>query len=341
MSNQPALDVRNLSVSYRVGGEALPALRSVDVTLHRGEVIGVVGESGCGKSTLSLALLGLLPDNGTITGGQILLDGHDLTDLGERQLRALRGPELAMIFQDPSTSLNPTFKVGVQLREILRAHGHLEQGGSPDRRAAETLAAVGLPEPVQIMQRYPHELSGGMQQRVMIAFALMLRPSVLVADEPTSALDVTLQAQILRLIRQLSREFQTGTLLISHDLGAVTSVCDRVVVMYGGEAVETGSVDDLFRAPLHPYTRALLRSVPSRRERGRPLAGIPGRVPPLNELPRGCVFADRCLHAREVCTTQRPAAVQVGSRSVACLAFDGSSSYGQPPEELRRAAGGS
>ena len=326
----PVLTVDDLDVTYHVQAGALPALRGISFELRQGEILGVVGESGCGKSTLSAALLRLLAANGEISGGRILLGERDLARVSDRELRQIRGQEIAMIFQDPLTSLNPTFRVGTQLVAAQRAHrsGKVDQSTAAlRRRAIEMLTTVGLPDARERIDYYPHQFSGGMRQRIMIAMALLLRPEVLIADEATSALDVTLQAQILELFRDLRREQDTSMLFISHDIGVISELCDRMIVMYAGRAVEQGTVHDVLTDPKHPYTQALLDSVPSKDRRGQRLATIPGRVPSLSELPPGCEFADRCPHAQSVCREPGVPDTQLADRVVRCLIHEPTSDY--------------
>jgi oligopeptide/dipeptide ABC transporter ATP-binding protein len=322
------LEVEGIDVVYHTSQGALPALRDVGFSVAPGEILGIVGESGCGKSTLSSALLRLLPPNGEITGGQIRLKGRDLLRESEEQMRRLRGRELAMIFQDPLTSLNPAFTVGTQLVDVQAAHRskRADRKGMR-RRAVETLEQVGIPDAAERINDYPHQFSGGMRQRIMIAMALMLEPALLIADEPTSALDVTLEAQILELLKRLRREHETTILFISHDLGVIAQLCDRVVVMYAGHTVEEGDVESIFARPLHPYTRALLAAVPSRMHRGGSLATIPGRVPSLSALPRGCTFADRCPHAQDVCRRDEVRYLDLEGRRVRCAMHDPASGF--------------
>lgn len=319
----PLLEVADLDVTYHSEGRPLPALRGVNVTARPGEIIGIVGESGCGKSTLSAALLGLLPANGEITGGRVHYRGQDLLNLDPERRRALRGAELSMVFQDTHTSLNPTLTIGSQMGDVLRAHssGRAERA-TIRRRLTEMLERVGIPDAGTRLGAYPHEFSGGQRQRVMIAMALLLEPALLIADEVTSALDVTLEAQILQLLCDLRDERGTAILLVTHDLGVVAQVCDRVIVMYAGRTVEEASVTDLFDRPRHPYTQALLASIPSRRWRGQELPTIPGRVPSLADLPAGCAFANRCPHAMPVCDQRPPRSVHLAGRHVSCHLTD-------------------
>ncbi len=318
------LALENLGVEYESRGATMRVLPGVTLELHRGEVVGLVGESGSGKSTLALAILRLLPANGRIVGGQVLLDGAvDLARLKDDALREMRGPKVAMVFQDPLTSLNPTFKIGGQMVDVQAAHAP-RRVRRADRKvflakAVSLLEKVGLPDPDQIVRSYPHQLSGGMRQRVMIAMALSLEPELLIADEPTSALDVTLEAQILALLRSIQESRNLTILFVTHDLNVVAQICDRVVVMYAGEIVEQGKVLDVFERPQHPYTEALLKAVPTRRNRGRTLATIPGQVPSLLGELRGCRFADRCDYARPCCRAEPPPVVASGaSQAVRC-----------------------
>lgn len=323
------LEVTDLNVVYHTEGGALPVLRDVELALGEGEIVGIVGESGCGKSTLSATILRLLPPNGQIVGGSLRYRGRDIVRMSDEEVRGLRGAEISMIFQDPLTSLNPTFTVWAQLRDAVRAHPGAESAsrGGIRRRALEALADVGIPDPNDRLADYPHQFSGGMRQRIMIAAALLLEPTMLIADEPTSALDVTLQAQILSLLSRLRRSHGTAILFISHDLGLVAQLCDRVIVMYCGQVVECGSVVDVYDRPRHPYTRALLASIPSRDRRGERLAVIGGRVPSLSLLPPGCSFNDRCQHAQAVCRERAPGLVAVGAHTARCLAYDPGSGH--------------
>ncbi len=312
------LRVEGLEVVYHAGGR-LPALRVVDLEVAPGEVVGVVGESGCGKSTLAQSLLGLLPANAEVTAGRIELAGRDLLALGEEERRRLRGAVASAVFQDPVASLNPVLTVRTQLRDVQRAHRPLPRQ-QLEQRAVELLAQVGIADPERVLGRYPHQLSGGMCQRVMIALAIAASPQLLIADEPTSALDVTIAAQIVEVLRQQREERGMAILLISHDLGLVAQLCERVLIMYAGQVVEEAGVEELFARPRHPYTQALLAAIPSLRPHAG-LRGIPGRVPSLSALPPGCSFADRCPHAVPVC--RRPArAVKVASARVRCHLYD-------------------
>jgi oligopeptide/dipeptide ABC transporter ATP-binding protein len=325
----PLLEVEGLEVCYHVRSGTLKALADVTFDIKPGEILGIVGESGCGKSTLSLALLRLLPPNGEITSGRMLFKSRDLVGLSAEEMRELRGSELVMIFQDPLTSLNPTFTVGTQMIDIQKAHER--RGGASGealrRRAMEMLEQVGIPDVRDRIGDYPHQFSGGMRQRIMIASALMLEPALLIADEPTSALDVTLEAQIIELLKRLRETHGTAVIFISHDLGVVSQICDRVVVMYAGRAVEEADVVSIFEHPRHPYTQALLAAIPSHRRRGDPLATIPGRVPSLSALPPGCKFVERCPHARTMCNEHEPELKRADGGRVRCFIYDPASGY--------------
>jgi len=312
------LQVEDLKVKYHIREGTLTALRDVSFQVNPGEIVGVVGESGCGKSTVATAVMRLLPPNGEIAGGRMLFQGRDLCGLDEEEMRSLRGKEISMIFQDPMTSLNPFFSVETQMLDALRAHR--ASAGLAELRALaiEMLNRVGIPDPEIRIKEFPHQFSGGMRQRIMVAIALASHPALLVADEPTSALDVTLEAQIVDLIRNLRDELGTAVLYITHDLGVVAQLCDRVIVMYAGNIVESGDVYNSFARPQHPYTQALLRSHPSLSARRSRLVTIPGRVPSLRDLPPGCKFAPRCHRAEEICRTTEPVALQLATQTVLC-----------------------
>ena len=310
--------LEGLTVEFARGGASYPAVK--DVTLHvaPGEMVALVGESGCGKTLTALATLGLLPLGARVSRGKILLGGTELGSLDQDQWDRYRGKDLAMIFQEPMTALNPLMKVGRQVGEAARMHGAGKEEAR--RRALEAMAQVGLPDPERLYEEYPHQLSGGMRQRVMIAMALINRPRLLVADEPTTALDVTIQAQIMELLQQMNRELGTAVLLISHDLGVVRRLCSRVYLMYAGSLVEWGSTEEVLASPLHPYTKGLLDSIPSWEKRGTPLSSIPGAVPALEERrSQGCPFYDRCPRRREVCQEKPlPLAVR-GTQGARCV----------------------
>ena len=313
-------DVRNLEVKYHTRAGVITAVRDISFDVQDGEILGIVGESGCGKSTVASAMMRLLPPNGRISRGQILFKGRDLCTMREDELRTLRGSEISVIFQDPMTGLNPVFDVQSQMLDVLRAHTRGQTTPSLRQRALQMLERVGIPDAAERIHYYPHQFSGGMRQRILIAMALMSHPAVLIADEPTSALDVTLEAQILELIRGLRAELGTAIIYISHDLGVIAQLCDRVVVMYAGQIVEKGDCAAIFRDPRHPYTRALLAAHPSHRHNVERLAAIPGRVPDLTALPAGCRFADRCEYAEPLCHAQEPGYVLSDGRQVLCHA---------------------
>ncbi len=323
------LQVQGLDVVYHSHAGPLKALHDVTFEVKPGEIVGLVGESGCGKSTVASALLQLLPPNGEVTAGEVTFRGKNLRTLDARSLRRMRGTEIAMIFQDPTTSLNPVFTVGRQLRDIRLAHAGSLQGGQQDlhRQIVEVLERVGIPDAEERIDQFPHEFSGGMRQRIMIAMALMSKPGLLIADEPTSSLDVTLEAQIIELIRRLRYEYDTSLLFISHDLGVIAQLCDRVAVMYAGRVVEQDDVFSIFEHPRHPYTQALLASVPSRRNRGQRLMAVPGRVPSLLDLPRGCKFVARCSFAHPVCEQREPGFFGTNGRGVRCHMYDPALAY--------------
>jgi peptide/nickel transport system ATP-binding protein len=332
-SSHPLLDVQGLSTVFDVGGRPLPAVDDVSFEVRQGETLGVVGESGCGKSMIALSILRLVPPPGRIARGRVLFNGRDLLTLPEREMRKVRGAGISLIFQEPMTALNPVFTVGDQIAEAITVHG-LATNAEARRRAVELLEAVRVPDPAGRARDYPHQLSGGMRQRVLIAMALACRPSLVIADEPTTALDVTIQAQILDLLAEMRVAFKLSMVLISHDFGVIAASADRVAIMYAGRIVEQGPVRDLFRAPAHPYTKALLASIPGGRV-GRRLNAIEGTVPSLTELPTGCAFAPRCPEAMAECRQQRPDRSSLGiDHDVRCFAARGQDSEAriQKPE---------
>jgi peptide/nickel transport system ATP-binding protein len=307
----PLLEVRNLSTWLDSGSEVVRAVDGVSFSVGRGETFALLGESGCGKSMTALSLMRLLPDAGRIVGGQALLDGTDLLGLSELAMRGVRGRRMAMIFQEPGTSLNPVLTIGAQIEEVLVRHTDL-QGNAVRDRALELLESVGIPDAARRLDEFPFQMSGGMKQRVMIAVALACGPSLLVADEPTTALDVTIQAQVLELLRQLQRNSGMSVLLITHDLAVVSEMAHYVGVMYAGEIVEMAPREAFFRDAAHPYSRKLFQAVPGARGRNRPLAVIPGVVPPLSTAFIGCRFADRCEHAWDQCRAEEPPLIDIG-----------------------------
>ncbi len=306
------LEVKNLRTSFKTEEGELTAVDDVSFDVFKGKTLGIVGESGCGKSVTSLSIMRLIPDPpGRVVGGEILFKGRDLLKLSSAEMRSIRGNEISMIFQEPMTSLNPVFTIGNQLREAISIHSNLSRKAVADK-AVEMLTLVGIPSPSKRVEDYPHQLSGGMRQRVMIAMALSCNPSILIADEPTTALDVTIQAQILDLLRDLQARLGMAIILITHDLGVVAEMADEVVVMYAGRVAEKAQVRDIFRSPKHPYTRGLLNSIPTLRKdptgkvkRNR-LETIPGIVPNLLHLPRGCRFQERCAFVIDACRGDEP-----------------------------------
>jgi oligopeptide/dipeptide ABC transporter ATP-binding protein len=313
------LDVRDLVVEFVTERGVTRALDGVSLPLRRGATLGVVGESGCGKSVTALAVLRLLGDNAHVRSGEIWFDGRNVLELAESAMRALRGARIAMIFQEPMTSLNPVFTIGFQIAEAIRLHKKVGKRAAWSE-AIEMLRLVELPDPERRARSYPHELSGGMRQRVMIAIALSCGPALLIADEPTTALDVTIQAQILDLLRGLKRKLGMSLMLITHDLGVVAAEADDVAIMYAGRVVERSPKESLFAAPAHPYTAGLLASIPRLRVHSARLASIPGRVPDPSHLPSGCRFRDRCPNAIPQCAEQDPRLREFGrGRWVACF----------------------
>lgn len=318
----PLLSIDELCVDFvRDGHVSSHALRGVTLEVDRGEAVGVVGETGCGKTLTGLSIIRMLPSNAR-TSGRIEFDGRDVLSLRERELRGVRGRQISMVFQSPATSFNPVFSIGTQLQHVARRHLGLGRASSA-RLVADTLREVELPDPDGTMHLYPHELSGGMLQRAMIAMAILCRPSLLIADEPTTALDVTLAEQILRLLRSLQREHGFGVFFISHDLDLVGDFCDRVAVLYAGRVVESGRAADLLERPHHPYTRALLEALPRHARPGALLPAVPGNVPSGLDDPAGCAFAARCPLAVDECIERRPPLAEVApGRRVACYRWD-------------------
>ncbi|MFC9773906.1 ABC transporter ATP-binding protein [Paenibacillus chitinolyticus] len=314
----PVLEIHRLQTVFKTGQEEVTAVDEVSFQLLPGETVGIVGESGSGKSVTALSVMRLLGRSGRIEKGDILFQGSNLALSSDTELRQLRGRDMSMIFQEPMSSLNPVFTIGEQLLEVIRRHMDFSRKEAR-AYAIEMLGKVGLPRAEVLMKSYPHALSGGMRQRVMIAMALACKPKLLIADEPTTALDVTIQAQILELMKQLREESGAAILLITHDLGVVAEMADRVVVMYAGQIVEEADVFTLFREPLHPYTRGLLGSMPRINGDGGQLEAIPGTVPSLNRMPKGCRFHARCAWASAVCTQEQPELTALeGGRRVRC-----------------------
>ncbi|MBL0385271.1 ABC transporter ATP-binding protein [Tumebacillus sp. ITR2] len=305
------LEVRNLKTQFHSETRVVPAVDGISFALQKGETLGVVGESGCGKSVTSLSIMRLLAKGAKIADGQIQFNGRDLLGLTDAEMRNVRGNEIAMIFQEPMTSLNPVYTIGKQLAEMTMLHrGHSKREAL--NHAIEMLKKVNIPRPEKIVNEYPHQLSGGMRQRVMIAMAMSCDPDVLIADEPTTALDVTIQAQILDLMRDLSARQNTSILLITHDLGVVAEMCQRVIVMYAGQVVESADVQSLFERPSHPYTQGLMRSIPKVDADLDRLESIPGSVPLPGSVRQGCRFASRCEHVTSKCLSETPPLFELG-----------------------------
>ncbi|OEC97115.1 ABC transporter ATP-binding protein [Rhizobium sp. YK2] len=326
ISDAPALDVRGLSVEFPTRKGVLTALSDVSLTIRRGEILGVVGESGAGKSMTGMSVLGLLEPPGRISAGEIRIGSKRTDNLGEAEMAEIRGRMVGAIFQDPLTSLNPLFSIGQQLIETIRLHSDRSRAEAK-AHAVDLLKQVGIPGAGERIDHYPHQFSGGMRQRVVIALALAGNPQLIIADEPTTALDVSIQAQITALLRRLCREHGTGVMLVTHDMGVIAETADRVAVMYAGRVIEIGPVDEVLSRPKHPYTRGLMGSIPALGARVERLAQIDGAMPRLNAIPSGCAFNPRCLDAGPRCRQVRPAMVAKGQGvaegSVACLVHDG------------------
>ncbi|PLR73540.1 ABC transporter ATP-binding protein [Bacillus sp. UMB0728] len=316
------LDINNVSLELKKDGQYTKILDQISFQVNKGETVGIVGESGCGKSMTALSLMRLLPDKAKLDG-KIVLDGNDITKYKKKQMEKIRGDKMSMIFQDPLTSLNPLHTVGKQIDETLMLHTDLSKNQRKSR-IIELLKEVGLPRADELIYEYPHQLSGGMRQRIMIAIAMACNPSMLICDEPTTALDVTVQAQILELMNKLKKSNDMGIIMITHDLGVVAEVCDRVVVMYAGKIVEQADVKELFASPKHPYTKGLLDSVPRLGVKKEKLGSIPGMVPSPDKMPQGCRFYDRCGMAMEICRTNMPEIKDVGqNHQAACWLYEG------------------
>ncbi|MES9779967.1 MULTISPECIES: ABC transporter ATP-binding protein [Bacillus cereus group] len=303
--SRAVVELKDLQTHFQTEGGTVKAVNHVSFAVREGETVCVVGESGCGKSVTALSIMGLIAESGSVVGGDILYEGKSLLGMKEKELRSLRGNDIAMIFQEPMTSLNPVFTVGEQIVETLREHELLSKNEAY-KKAIELIRKVGIARANEIVHSYPHELSGGMLQRIMIAVALSCNPKLLIADEPTTALDVTIQAQILDLLRQVKEEFKTSILLITHDLGVVAEMADYVVVMYGGKVIEEAPVLEIFQNPKHPYTKGLLKSKPVMGKRIDKLYSIPGQVPNLVGLGEFCYFSGRCEHCMEICEKEAP-----------------------------------
>jgi oligopeptide/dipeptide ABC transporter ATP-binding protein len=326
------LDIRDLQTHFDTRDGVVKAVDAVSFHVDRGEVLGIVGESGCGKSVTALSIMGLVAHPGRVVGGEILFDGKNVAAMSSNEMRRLRGEHISMIFQQPTSSLNPVHRVGAQIREVFDLHRDWSREVE-EEKVIEMFARVGIPDPVSRAKSYPHEFSGGMAQRVMIAMALACEPELLIADEPTTALDVTIQAQILDLMRDLQTTSRTAVILITHDLGVVAEMADRVAVMYAGEVVEETDVRTLFKSPMHPYTKGLIGSIPILGQLSDVLEVIPGIVPSLIDLPPGCRFASRCVarvqNALDICTEQVPDLLQIADgHKVRCWLYEENADHG-------------
>lgn len=318
---EPVLSVRDLRVEFATRRQALRAIDGVSFDINRGEVLGVVGESGAGKSVTGLAIIGLIDPPGRIAGGEIKLSGQRIDNLAPEAMRRIRGKRIGMIFQDPLTSLNPLYRVGDQLIETIRTHLSLSESAAR-KRAIDLLAEVGIPAPDKRIDGYPHEFSGGMRQRVVIALAICAEPELIIADEPTTALDVSVQAQIIALIKRLGRDHGTAVMLVTHDMGVIAETSDRVAVMYSGRIAEIGPVQDVVRQPLHPYAKGLMGAIPTLAGEDKRLVQIPGAMPRLSAIPPGCAFNPRCGYVFDRCRVERPEPIPQGAQEVACHLYD-------------------
>ena len=316
MSEMPLLQVKNLHTSFFTDAGEVKAVNGISYNLDAGKVLGIVGESGSGKSVSAYSVLRILTDTGRVTEGEVLFKGENILKYSEQQMQKFRGSRISIIFQDPMTCLNPTFSIGSQLREAIRIHTDRNKE-QIQARALEMLQLVGVNEPEKRLKQYPHELSGGMRQRVMIAMALACEPDILIADEPTTALDVTIQAQILELMQDLQKKMGMAIIMITHDLGVIADMCDEIIVMYGGKVCERGTADEIFYNPRHEYTKGLIRSIPRITEKHEKLVPISGSPVDLLNLPRGCAFAPRCDRAMKICLEQPPEEVRVNDYHIA------------------------
>ena len=317
----PVLSVRDLRVEFVTRRDTLRAIDGVSFDIAKGEVLGVVGESGAGKSVTGLAVIGLIDPPGRISGGEIHLLGTRIDHLPPEEIRRVRGKRIGMIFQDPLTSLNPLYKIGDQIVETIRTHTSLSETAAR-KRAIDLLAEVGIPAPEKRIDAYPHEFSGGMRQRVVIALAICAEPELIIADEPTTALDVSVQAQIIALIKRLGRDHGTAVMLVTHDMGVIAETCDRVAVMYAGRIAEIGPVQDVVQNPLHPYAKGLMGAIPTLAGEDKRLVQIPGSMPRLSAIPAGCSFNPRCAFAFDRCRVERPEPLPQGAQAVACHLYD-------------------
>lgn len=318
MNHQPVLEIKDLKTHFFTYAGVVKAVDGIDLQVNLEEVLGIVGETGCGKSVTARSVIKLIPEPGKIVSGEIKLNGKDILSMNDNEINQIRGGQVAMIFQNPLSSLNPLFTIGEQVSHIIRIHQNVKQPAAKER-ALEMFNQVRLPNPNRLLNKYPHELSGGQLQRIMIAMALSCLPQLLIADEPTTALDVTIQAQILTLMLRLKEETKTSIMLITHDLGVVSEVCDRVVIMYAGRIVEDALVEEIFHEPLHPYTKGLMASIPGRNEQNQELAAIAGSVPNLITPPSGCRFHPRCPKVEEICRLKIPELKSYKNRhNIAC-----------------------
>lgn len=326
------LEIKNLSIEYQTDSGMLKAVNNVNFSVQQGEIVGLVGESGCGKSTVLFSILGLVSSPGRILEGQILFDGKELTQCSPEQWRELRGNKIAMIFQDPMTSLNPSYRVGEQIREVMKTHRNLRSGKTglfkrygmkkqEQKKVMEIMEEVGIPAPEQRYFEYPHQFSGGMQQRALIAMALAGEPKLLLADEPTTALDVTIQAQILDLLKKVNRLHNTSVILVTHDMGVASEFCDELAVMYAGQIVERGPTQDIMRDPKHPYTQGLLRSIPSISAEKKKIEPIPGSMLDLLEMKNECTFFARCPYAEPACK-KSVEIMELRNRQIRCVLYE-------------------
>jgi peptide/nickel transport system ATP-binding protein len=315
------LSVRNLQVEFQTRRHTLRAIDGISLDIAKGEVLGVVGESGAGKSVTGSAVIGLIDPPGRIAGGEIRLSGLRIDNLAPEEMRKIRGKRIGMIFQDPLTSLNPLYRIGDQIVETIRTHMSLSEQAAR-KRAIDLLAEVGIPAPEKRIDAYPHEFSGGMRQRVVIALAICAEPELIIADEPTTALDVSVQAQIIALIKRLGRDHGTAVMLVTHDMGVIAETCDRVAVMYSGRIAESGPVQDVIKTPLHPYAKGLMGAIPTLTGEDHRLVQIPGAMPRLSAIPPGCPFNPRCAAAFDRCRLERPEPKPHGTQTVACHLYD-------------------
>ena len=304
--DEDLLVIKNLQTHFFTKDGVVKAVNKIDMRIEKAQAVGLVGESGCGKSTISKSIVRLLPKPGKIVGGEIIYKGSDILKLSEDEVRKLRGKEISLVCQDPSSSLNPVYTIGDQIGEAIQVHQKINNKNEVKKKVVEILSKVGIPDPEKRYAEHPHVFSGGMKQRVMIAIAIACNPNLIILDEPTTALDVTTQAQVLELTKQLVKDLGASILLITHNLGIVAEMCDYVYVMYAGSVVESASVIDIFEKPVHPYTRLLLKAIPKIGEKRGHLANIPGAVPELINIPPGCIFADRCFEAQDKCRISVP-----------------------------------